>query len=317
MSDYKIGEEFPIRKVYGQTLVELGGLNKDIVVLDADLSGSTQTHMFGSKYPERFFNMGVSEADMMGTAAGLAASGKIPFVSTFAIFATGRAWEQVRQSIAYPHLNVKIVASHGGITVGPDGGSHQTVEDVALMRLIPGMTVIVPSDAVETRQVITTVSEYVGPVYVRLSRAKFPTLYDNSFKFEIGKGKVLREGGDVAILACGLMVSRALDAAEALKDDGISATVANISTIKPIDKELAVELADKCGAVVTVEEHSIIGGLGSAVAETLSELAPTPLKRVGVNDQFGQSGSPDELLDHYGLNAKCIAQAAKDTIERK
>jgi len=250
------------RDAYGEALAELGETNKDVVVLDADLSGSTKTAIFAKKFPERFFNMGIAEQNMMGTAAGLAASGKIPFASTFAIFATGRAWEQVRQSIAYPKLNVKIVATHAGITVGEDGASHQSVEDIAVMRVIPNMTVIVPADGVETKKVINEIVRYRGPVYVRLSRGKSPVVLDDSYSFEIGKGVVLKDGTDVSLIACGVMVYKALQAADILGKEGVSARVINISSIKPIDVDLIIRAARETGCVVTAEEHSIVGGLG-------------------------------------------------------
>jgi transketolase len=283
------------REAYGKALVELGAKNKDVVVLDADLSKSTKTADFQKVYPDRFFNMGISEQDLMVTAAGLATCGKIPFASTFAIFATGRAYEQVRNSIGYPHLNVKIAATHAGITVGEDGATHQSIEDISLMRGIPGMVVINPADAEETRQAIFAAAEHYGPVYIRLGRMAVPDIHDQNYKFELGKGEVIREGKDVAIIATGIMVAIAIEAADKLKEEGIEATVVNIHTIKPIDKDLIVEVAKKTGKVITAEEHSIIGGLGSAVAEVLSEEYPVKIKRIGIKDQFGQSGSPKEL----------------------
>ncbi|MBI4745842.1 MAG: transketolase family protein, partial [Deltaproteobacteria bacterium] len=273
--------------------------------------------IFARKFPERFFNIGIAEQDMMGTAAGLAASGKIPFASTFAIFATGRAWEQVRQSIAYPKLNVKVVATHAGITVGEDGASHQSVEDIAVMRVIPNMTVIVPADGVETRKVIREIVRYKGPVYVRLSRGKSPVVLDDSYSFEIGKGVVLKDGLDVSLIACGVMVAKALQAADTLGKEGVSARVINISSIKPIDADLIIRAARETGCVVTAEEHSIIGGLGGAVAEVLAENCPVPVKRVGIEDKFGTSGDPDLLMDLYGLTADNIAKAAREVIKKK
>lgn len=305
------------RDVYGETLAEIGAANKEIVVLDADLSGSTKTNIFAKKFPERFFNMGVSEADMMGTTAGLAAAGKIPFASTFAIFASGRAWEQVRQSIAYPKLNVKIVATHGGITVGEDGGSHQSVEDIALMRAIPNMTVIVPCDGVETKSIVQEIVKYHGPVYVRVARGKFPVILPENYKFTMGKGVVVRDGKDTAIIANGLMVSHALEAANMLAKEGLDIRVINMSTIKPIDRELIVKAAKETGAIITCEEHSIIGGLGEAVAGVVTEECPVPMKRVGIQDRFGQSGLAEELLVHYGLMPKDVAEAVKEVIKRK
>lgn len=305
------------RDAYGETLAEIGAANKDIVVLDADLSGSTKTGVFAKKFPDRFFNMGVSEADMMGTAAGLAAGGKIPFASTFAIFASGRAWEQIRQSIAYPKLNVKIVATHSGITVGEDGGSHQAVEDIALMRVIPNMTVIAPCDGIETKSVIHEIVKYNGPVYVRLARGKSPVVLPEDYKFAIGKGMVVRDGKDATIIAAGLMVSHALEAAAMLEKEGLNIRVINMSTIKPIDKDLIVKAARETGAIVTAEEHSIIGGLGEAVAGVVAEECPVPMKRVGIQDRFGQSGLAEELLIHYGLMPKDIAEAVKEVVKKK
>ena len=312
-----MAEMIATRDAYGEALAELGETNKDVVVLDADLSGSTKTAIFAKKFPERFFNMGIAEQNMMGTAAGLAASGKIPFASTFAIFATGRAWEQVRQSIAYPKLNVKVVATHAGITVGEDGASHQSVEDIAVMRVIPNMTVIVPADGVETRKVIREIVRYKGPVYVRLSRGKSPVVLDDSYSFEIGKGVVLKDGTDVSLIACGVMVYKALQAADILGKEGVSARVINISSIKPIDADLIVRAARETGCVVTAEEHSIIGGLGGAVAEVLAENCPVPVKRVGIEDKFGTSGDADLLMELYGLTADNIAKAAREVIKRK
>lgn len=312
-----MAEMIATRDAYGEALAELGETNKDIVVLDADLSGSTKTAVFAKKFPERFFNIGIAEQDMMGTAAGLAASGKIPFASTFAIFATGRAWEQVRQSIAYPKLNVKVVATHAGITVGEDGASHQSVEDIAVMRVIPHMTVIVPADGVETKKVIKEIVRYKGPVYVRLSRGKSPVIFDDSYSFEIGKGVVLKDGKDVSLIACGVMVSRALQAADILQKEGVSARVINISSIKPIDADLIIRAARETGCVVTAEEHSIIAGLGGAVAEVLAENCPVPIKRVGIEDKFGTSGDADLLMEVYGLTAGNIAKAAREVIKKK
>ncbi|HHW57117.1 MAG TPA: transketolase family protein [Clostridia bacterium] len=299
------------REAYGKALVELGAKNKNVVVLDADLSKSTKTADFQKVYPDRFFNIGISEQDMMVTAAGLATCGKIPFASTFAIFATGRAYEQVRNSIGYPHLNVKIAATHAGITVGEDGATHQSIEDISLMRGIPGMVVINPADAEETREAIFAAAEHYGPVYIRLGRMAVPDIHDQNYRFELGKGELIREGKDVAIIATGIMVAIAIEAADKLKEEGIKATVVNIHTIKPIDKDLIVEVAKKTGKVITAEEHNIIGGLGSAVCEVLSEEYPVKVKRIGIKDQFGQSGSPKELLKHYGLTAEDIIKAVK------
>ncbi|MDI3480569.1 MAG: transketolase [Tepidanaerobacteraceae bacterium] len=299
------------REAYGQALAELGEEIKDIVVLDADLSKSTKTSVFAKKYPERFFNMGIAEQNLMGTAAGFATCGKIPFASTFAVFAAGRAFEQIRNSICYPNLNVKIAATHAGITVGEDGATHQSVEDIALMRSIPHMIVINPADAEEAKQAVRAAAMHKGPVYLRFGRHPVETIFDNNYKFEIGKGVILKEGKDVAIIATGTMVGEALKAAELLSKKGIEAMVVNISTIKPIDKEIIIKAAE-CGAIVTAEEHNIIGGLGSAVAEVLAEARPTPMKRIGIADEFGQSGKPEELLKLYHLTADDIAKAAEE-----
>lgn len=305
------------REAYGEALVRLGAENKDVVVLDADLSKSTKTHDFMKNYPERFFNMGIAEGNMMVTAAGLATVGKIPFASTFAMFATGRAFEQIRNSICYPRLNVKIAATHAGVTVGEDGGSHQSIEDIAIMRALPGMTVFVPADAVETAACVRAAAEIQGPVYIRLGRSGVPVIHGEDFKFTPGEAITLREGTDVALIATGIMVSAALEAAETLSKEGISAMVVDVHTIKPLDIFAIVEAARKCGAVVTAEEHSIIGGLGSAVAETLSEHHAVPLQRVGVRDTFGESGKPAELLEHFGLTSANIVEAAKKVIAKK
>lgn len=303
-------ESIATREAYGKTLVELVE-NKDIVVLDADLAGATKTAMFKKACPERFFDMGIAEGDMMGTAAGLAVSGKIPFASTFAIFAAGRGFEQIRNSICYPNINVKIAATHAGVTVGEDGGSHQAIEDISLMRSLPNMVVLNPADAVEARQMVLAAAEYVGPMYLRFGRAATPVIHDESYKFELGKGEVVKEGKDVSIIATGIMVAKALEAAEILKAEGIDAEVINISTIKPLDNELVLASAKKTGKVVTAEEHSIIGGLGSAVCELLAEEYPVKVTRIGVKDVFGQSGTPAALLEHYGLTAADIVKACK------
>lgn len=299
------------REAYGEALKELAAENKNVVVLDADLAKSTKTIDFKKAAPERFFDMGISEADMITTAAGLSTCGKIPFASSFAIFAAGRAFEQVRNSVAYPKLNVKIAATHAGLTVGEDGATHQAIEDLSLMRSIPNMVVLNPSDAVETKQVIFTAAEYKGPVYIRLGRMSVPVIHDENYKFEIGKGEVLKEGTDVTIIATGIMVSMALEAAEKLKAENINAEVVNMATIKPIDSELIVKEAKKTGKIITAEEHSIIGGLGSAVAEVLVKEYPVKVKMIGVNDVFGHSGTPDSLLQHYGLTADAIVESAK------
>lgn len=306
------------RDAYGEALLEVGKKYENVVVLDADLSKSTKTYDFSKTYPERFFNVGIAEQNLIGISAGLAAAGKIPFASTFAMFATGRAFEIIRNSVAYPKLNVKICATHAGITVGEDGASHQSLEDIAVMRVIPNMTVIVPADGVETKAVIHAITEYKGPVYVRLGRSAVPTINDeSSYKFEIGKGVLLKEGKDVTIIATGIMVSKALEAAEALAAEGINAEVVNIHTIKPIDKELLVATAKKTGAIVTAEEHNIVGGLGSAVAEVIVENYPVPMKKVGTMDTFGESGKPDDLLKKYNLTADAIAKAAKEVLKLK
>jgi transketolase len=306
-----------LRDVYGQTLVELGEKYKEIVVLDADLSLSTKTAVFAEKFPDRFFNMGVSEQDLMGTAAGFALAGKIPFVSTFAIFATGRAWEQIRQSICYPNLNVKIVASHGGVTVGEDGATHQATEDLALMRVLPNMTVIVPADGIETKQVIEAIFHYSGPVYVRLARPKFPVVLNENYKFEIGKAKVLREGKDLTIIAIGITVFHSLKAAQELEKEGIHVRVINCSTLKPLDEETIVNSAKETGAIITVEEHSCIGGLGGAVSELISQKFPVKMKILGIPNKFGISGKPDQLLDHFRISWPYIKESAIRIINEK
>jgi transketolase len=305
------------RDAYGETLAELGAENSAVVALDADLSGSTKTGVFAKKFPERFFNMGIAEANMVGTAAGLAAGGKVPFVSTFAIFAVGRAWEQVRQSVAYPKANVKIVATHGGVTVGEDGGSHQSVEDIAIMRAVPNMTVIVPADGVETRSAIRAAAAYKGPVYVRLGRNKVPTIFPAEYRFEIGKGCEMAPGSDLTFVTTGLMTAQALAAAELLRKDGISARVVHLGTIKPLDAEIVLKAARETGAIVTAEEHSVVGGLGGAVAELLGERCPVPLKRVGVQDRFGTSGKAEELLKYFGLTSEDLVEAAREIRQRK
>ena len=305
------------RDAYGEALVELGAENPDIVVLDADLSGSTKTAVFGRKYPDRFFNMGIAEANMVGTAAGLSLAGKIPFASSFAIFAVGRAWEQVRQSVAYPKANVKIVASHSGVTVGEDGGSHQSVEDIAIMRAVPNMTVICPADGPETRLAVRAAAAYRGPVYLRLGRNKVPTLFAADYPFAIGRGAQLRDGTDLTFVTTGLMTAQALAAAEKLAAEGISARVLHLATIKPLDRDLLVAAAAETGAIVTAEEHSIIGGLGGAVAELLAEECPVPLKRVGIRDRFGTSGKAEELLKYFGLTPDDLVAAAREVLARK
>ena len=305
------------RDVYGETLAQLGEVHKDIVVLDADLSASTRTSLFARKFPDRFFNMGVAEQNMMGTAAGLSVSGKIVFASTFAVFATGRCWEQIRYNIAFNKLNVKIVATHGGVTVGPDGGSHQCAEDIAIMRVLPEMRVIVPADGKEMQEVIRTIIKIPGPFYVRASRIKYPLILDDDYKFVLGKGTILREGKDVSLIGTGLMVSQCLEAAEILARESISSRVVNISTIKPIDEKLLIDCALKTSGIVAAEEHSVIGGLGSAVAEVLSEECPTYIYKVAVQDKFGLSGSSDELIEHFGLTPSHIVTAAKQVLDMR
>lgn len=300
------------RESYGNALAELGAEYPNLVVLDADLAGATKTSVFKKAFPDRHIDCGIAEGNMMGVAAGLATAGKIPFASTFAMFAAGRAFEQVRNSVGYPHLNVKIGATHAGISVGEDGASHQCNEDIALMRTIPGMVVINPADDVEARAAVKAAVEYEGPVYLRFGRLAVPVINDPaSYKFEIGKGITMKEGKDVTIIATGLEVSESLEAAKLLEADGISAEVINIHTIKPLDAELIVASAKKTGKVVTVEEHSVIGGLGGAVAEVLSEQAPTKMLRIGVMDTFGESGPAKVLIEKYGLDAKSIYTKVK------
>ena len=301
-------EKKSTRVAYGEALVKLGKVNKDVVVLEADLSKSTMTAYFKKEFPERHINVGIAEADMIGTAAGIATTGKIPFASTFAHFAAGRAFDQVRNSVAYPQLNVKICPTHAGVSLGEDGGSHQSVEDVALMRAIPGMVVLSPADAVETEKMVFAVAEYEGPVYVRLGRLNIPVLFDENYKFEIGKAATLREGNDVAILATGLMVSEALEAAKLLEEKGVKARVVNVSTIKPLDKETVLKAAKECKFIVTSEEHSVIGGLGSAVSEYLSEVHPAKVVKHGIQDVFGQSADGETMLTNYGLRAKDVVE---------
>ena len=300
------------RESYGNALAELGAQNPNVVVLDADLAGATKTGIFKKAFPERHIDCGIAEGNMMGVAAGLATCGKVVFASSFAMFAAGRAFEQVRNSIGYPHLNVKIGATHAGISVGEDGATHQCNEDIALMRTIPGMVVICPADDVEARAAVKAAAEYVGPVYLRFGRLAVPVINDEAnYKFEIGKGITLKEGKDVTIVATGLEVNESLEAAKLLEADGISAEVINIHTIKPIDKDLIVASAKKTGKVVTVEEHSIVGGLGGAVAEVLAEKAPTKMLRIGMMDKFGQSGPAKALIEYYGLDGKGIYEKVK------
>lgn len=305
------------REAYGEALKEIGGKNEQIVVLDADLSKSTKTNVFAKAYPQRFFNVGIAEQNLVGTAAGLAASGKTPFVSTFAMFAAGRAFEQIRNSVCYPKLNVKVAATHAGLTVGEDGASHQAIEDVSLMRSLPNMTVLVPADEEETRQAIAWAAAYQGPVYIRLGRMSVDNVSPEGYVFAPAKAAVLTEGNDVALIANGVMVMAALEAAKTLAAEGIQARVINMASVKPLDEAAVVSASKETGAIVTCEEHSIIGGLGSAVAEVLAEQAPAPLERVGVKDTFGESGKPKELLAKYGLTAADVAEAARRVVARK
>lgn len=297
-----------VRSVYGRTLAELGKQNENIVVLDADLSCSTQTQIFAKEFPSRFFDVGIAEQDLMTTAAGLACCGKIPFVSTFAVFAAGRAWEQIRNTICYNNLNVKIAATHGGITVGEDGASHQALEDVSLMRSIPNMVVIVPADARETAEAIKFAAEYKGPVYIRIARSNLPDVFDETYNFDVKKAKIMRQGKDVTIVTNGETLVETLDCAKILSEAGIDAEIINVPVVKPLDSETILNSARKTNRVITVENHSIIGGLGSAVCEVLSENYPVKVTRIGTNDEFGQSGKASELMAYYGLNADKLAK---------
>lgn len=312
-----MADKIATRESYGKALVELGAKYENLVVLDADLAAATKTGMFKKAYPDRFIECGIAENNMMGVAAGLALSGKIPFASSFAMFAAGRSFEQVRNSIGYPHVNVKIGATHGGITVGEDGATHQCCEDFALMRTIPGMVVMSPADDTEARQAVEAAINHNGPVYIRFGRMAVPVLFGDDYKFEIGKGAKLREGADVTIIANGVMVNEAIGAAEALAAEGISAAVINMATIKPIDHDIVIEAAKTTGAIVTAEEHSIIGGLGAAVCETVCESVPVPVVRVGVKDTFGRSGPAAKLMGLFGLDAAAIAAAAKEAVGMK
>ncbi|MBS5038093.1 MAG: transketolase family protein [Fusobacterium sp.] len=302
------------REAYGEALVELGKINENVVVLDADLSGSTKTSVFKKAFPERHFNVGIAEADLIGTAAGFAACGKTAFASTFAMFAAGRAFEQIRNTVAYPKLNVKIAPTHAGISVGEDGGSHQSVEDIAIMRAIPGMVVLSPADATETKKMVFAAAEYDGPVYIRMGRLGVPVLFDDNYDFQIGIANTLRDGKDVTIAATGLMVAEALKAAEELEKEGISVRVINVGTIKPLDGETILKAAQETKFIVTAEEHSVIGGLGSAVSEFLSEVHPTKVKKVGIYDRFGQSGTGEELLQKYELTAEKLISVIKENL---
>lgn len=310
-------EKQATRDAYGKALVELGRRYNDVVVLDADLSKSTKTADFAKIFPERFINAGIAEQNMIGMAAGLAAAGKIAFASSFAIFATGRAFEIIRNSLAYANLNVKVCATHAGVTVGEDGGSHQSVEDISIMRSVPNMCVVVPADGTSTRKAVDAIYHRPGPVYLRLGRPSVPVIYDESMDFCIGKGIELRTGKDATLVACGIMVAKCLEAAEILLEEGISVAVIDMHTIKPIDRELIKRKARETGAILTVEEHSILGGLGSAVCEAVCEDCPVPVLRMGINDSFGQSGSPDELLDYYGLTVERIIENTHILIKKK
>lgn len=313
---YNIGDKVATREAYGKALAEFG-TNENLVVLDADLSKSTKTESFKKEYPERFINMGIAEGNMMSTAAGLASCGKIVFASSFAMFAAGRAFEQIRNSIGYPKLNVKIGATHAGISVGEDGATHQCLEDIGIMRTIPNMVILNPADAAEARLCVKAAMEHQGPVYLRFGRLAVPTIFDDTYKFEIGKGVYLKEGTDVAIIATGLMVPAALDAAKKLESEGVLASVINIATIKPIDRDIIIDAAKKTGAIVTAEEHNVIGGLGSAVSEVVGEECPVPVLRVGTQDVFGRSGNPAALLKLYGLDDDTIVKTAKNAIAKK
>ena len=310
MADVK---KIATRESYGNALKELAAQHDDLVVFDADLAGATKTGIFKKAYPDRHFNCGIAEGNMMAVAAGAAAAGLVPFASTFAMFAAGRAFEQIRNSIGYPHLNVKIGATHGGISVGEDGASHQCCEDFALMRSIPGMVVMSPADDVEARAMVKAAYEHVGPVYMRFGRAAVPVFHEEEgYTFQIGKGEVLQDGSDVAIIANGLMVAEAVEAGKALKELGINARIINMATIKPLDEELVLQAATDCGKIITCEEHNILGGLGEAVCGLLCEKLPTPVRRIGVNDEFGHSGPAAALLKQFGLSAEHIVEVAKD-----
>lgn len=299
------------REAFGQALAELGATNPDVVSLDADLSCTTKSATFAAKYPERFFNMGIAEQDLMATAAGLASCGKIPFASTFSVFASCRALDQIRNSICYPYLNVKVVGTHAGPSCGEDGGSHQAVEDIAIMRSLPSMVVVVPADDVEAKKVVHAAADYYGPMYLRFARLASPTVHEEDYEFDLFHGEVMHEGTDVAIIACGMMVPRALDAAKQLAEEGISARVVNMHTIKPIDRELVEACARECGKIVTVEEATIVGGLGTAVCEVVADTYPVPVRRIGMPDIFGKSGPGAQLLDEFGLCADHIVEVVK------
>jgi len=312
-----LSKQAAMRDAYGEALLELGAVNRDVVVVGADTTGSLKSGVFGAKYPERFFNVGIAEQNLVSIAAGLALAGKIAYSGTYAIFVPGKCVDQIRNNICYPNLNVKLVCSHGGISVGPDGASHQQVEDLAIMRAIPKMKVIVPADAPSTKGVVKAIASIPGPFYVRLTRSATPVVYEGGFEYRFGEANVLSDGSDIVVFACGIMVPEALKAAESLKTKGVSAAVVDVHTVKPIDSKTILRFAQKCGRVVTAEEHNILGGMGSAVAEVLGEGHPTPMKRVGVMDTFGESGDPGELLKKYGLTAANIEQAASDLVHSK
>lgn len=317
MKGINMAEKIATREAYGNALREFGAIYDNLVVLDADLAAATKTGIFKKAYPDRFFDCGIAENNMIGVAVGLSVCGKIPFASSFAMFAAGRSYEQVRNAVGYPHCNVKIGATHAGITVGEDGATHQCCEDLALMRTIPGMVVLNPADAVEARLAVKAAIEYNGPVYLRFGRMAVPVIFDNTYSFAIGRGVKLAQGTDVSIFATGIEVEQALAARELLAADGISASVVNMATIKPLDEALVVEEAKTCGAIVTCEEHSIIGGLGSAVTECLAEKWPTPVLRVGIHDEFGRSGPAAELVSYFHLDAPAIAEKAKAAVALK
>ena len=312
-----LSKQAAMRDAYGEALLELGEINRNVVVVGADTTGSLKSGVFGTKYPERFFNVGIAEQNLVSIAAGLALAGKIAYSGTYAIFVPGKCVDQIRNNICYPDLNVKLVCSHGGISVGPDGASHQQVEDIAIMRAVPRMKVIVPADAPSTKGIVKAIASIPGPFYVRLTRSATPVVYEGGFEYKFGEANVLRDGSDVVIFACGIMVPEALKAAESLEAKGVSASVVDMHTVKPIDSETILRFAQKCGRVVTAEEHNILGGMGSAVAEVLGEGRPTPMKRVGVMDRFGESGDPGELLKKYGLTSDNIEQAASGLVHSK
>ena len=312
-----MSKQAAMRDAYGEALLELGATRRDVVVVGADTTGSLKSGVFATKFPERFFNVGIAEQNLVSIAAGLALAGKVAYAGTYAIFVPGKSVDQIRNNIAYPNLNVKIVCSHGGISVGPDGASHQQLEDIAIMRAIPKMKVVVPADAPSTKGAIKAIADIPGPFYVRLTRPSTPVVYEGGFEYRFGQANVLRDGSDIAVFACGIMVPEALKAADALKAKGVSAAVVDLHTIKPIDVATVTRFAQKCGRVVTAEEHNVMGGMGSAVAEVLGENRPSPMKRVGVMDTFGESGDAGELLKKYGLTAASIEQAATALVARK